>query len=574
MKFLITIDGLSGSGKSTVGKEIANLLNFEHISLGNLYRFVTYLYVENCNILDNETTLQKLLRDFLKSKDTFCTEKLRSPLIENNLTVITQNCKVRDLIFELIKELVKSNNLIIDGRVAGTLMFPQADLKFFFFKNSFQKDLENKLNIKSKNVHLSNEDRLILTDRDANDIERNYAPLRIASDAMIICSFDYEIDLLVIKVYELVLKNILETNYFGKSFLNFSFKAIITKEYIDEPHILLVSNPTYSNIKSLSASDCVVFYDDIKNYSHEVLLFKDYFVPFICIPNFNIDDFIGKQVIYYSLNGLGFITTLSNFSFSIKPFSIECAFSSNLKGMAFCVTKGAEIVATRGEFMYFEASNKNPLLAIDNEKSRREIINKITNIIQFGQNNFTHLIYRFSDFQDEFLLFFKPKPKFTPNNSSIGNRGTSRLLNSNHNLFLLEIEILSSLYNIKNNISVLLPYVRNISEAKRALEIIRVTFNGQVGCMIEVPSIVFRSIELDNIFDFFIIGVSDLLQLTQGSDRNEFEFHYDTYHFIADYIDNYFLSVISYTKTVYVTSEKLYHLLNKKYPNLRLLNKI
>lgn len=574
MKFLITIDGLSGSGKSTVGEEIAKFLNFEHISLGNLYRFVTYLYVENCNILDNVSTLQKLLRDFLKSKDTFYTEKLRSPLIENNLTVITQNCKVRDLIFELVKELAKYDNLIIDGRVAGTLMFPQADLKFFFFKNSFQKGLENKLNIKSKNIHLSNEDRLILTERDANDIQRNYAPLRIASEAITIYSFDYEIELLINRVYELIVKNVFKTIYFGKSFLNFSFKAIITKQYIDEPHILLVSNPTYSNIKSLSVSNCVVFYDDIKNYSHEVLLFKDYFIPFICIPNFNIEDFIGKQVYYYSLNGLGFITTLSDFSMDCKPFSIDCAFSSNLKGMTFCVTKGAEIVATRGEFMYFEASNKNPLLAIDNEKSRKEIINKITNTIQFGQNNFTHLIYRFTDFQDEFLLFFDPKPKFTPNNSSIGNRGTFRLLNSNLNLFLLEIEILSSLYNIKNNISVLLPYVRNINEAKRALEIIRVSFNGQVGCMIEVPAIVFRSIELDNIFDFFIIGVSDLLQLTQGSDRNEFEFHYDTYHFIADYIDNYFLSVISSTKTVYVTSEKLYHLLNKKYTNLQLLNKI
>lgn len=365
--------------------------------------------------------------------------------------------------------------------------------------------------------------------------------------------------------------------YKGQAHIDTYTVGKLTDKQCIEPHILIVDKPTYENIRTITKSKAVVFTEKLSPYSHETLLFQDYFIPSISNVNSEILNSIGSYITLYCKDGIGTIHVkeLSNLP-PIESNKMTCAFTSTISGMKFCFDLGASIVATRGEFMYFQSTNLIPTEAIINPKESGRLEEKIIDIIKYGADNFSCFIYRFSDFSDDFLAIFKSEKqnKFSSGNVSLGNRGTYRLINSHLQLFLFEINLVSKISKSYNNISVVLPFVRTLEEAQKANDLIRGRFFGKVGCMIEVPSIIFKSKEINSLFDFFIIGCSDLLQLTQGSDRNEFDYDLDTFLFIADYLQIYFLSNIDKTKPVFVTSEKIYQLIKDKHNNVQLLNKI
>lgn len=365
--------------------------------------------------------------------------------------------------------------------------------------------------------------------------------------------------------------------YKGKAHIDTYIFGKLTDTNCIEPHILIVDKPTYENIKMITKSNAVIFTEKLAPYSHETLLFQDYFIPSISNVNSEILNSIGSFITLYCKDGIGniYLKELNDLP-PIKSKKMNCAFTSTISGMKFCFDLGASIVATRGEFMYFQSTNLIPTEAITNPKESKRLEEKFNGIIKYGANNFTSFIYRFSDLTDDFLEIFKSKKqnKFSSGNYNLGNRGTYRLINSHLQLFLFEINLVSKISNSYNNISVVLPFIRTLKEAQKANDLVRRKFFGKVGCMIEVPSIIFKSKEINSLFDFFIIGCSDLLQLTQGCDRNEFDYDTDTFSFIADYLQIYFLNNINVSKPVFVTSKKIYLLLKDKHTNIQLLNKI
>lgn len=282
-----------------------------------------------------------------------------------------------------------------------------------------------------------------------------------------------------------------------------------------------------------------IFINNINFQSHESLLFKENYSPFIYGVSEYIYSFIDKRVEIITKNGQGVISLTNdsidkaamNYDFLSK--NVLC---SDINGMKFLKKNNIEKVILRGEFLN-DADNKKELL----EKT-----------LDYASNNFDEVIFRLTDYNGD---------------SIIGERGSLALLNSKKYIMEEELDCI----NKYPNLSVLCPFVRNGDEAIKIYHYIRNDFSGKIGCMIEVPLIIYEGKKIAQNYDFFVLGIADLTQLLQGTDRNIYLIQYSTILFIAELLEVYFIPYISENKKVYVTYEPLFNLLRSKNENLNFL---
>lgn len=137
---IITIDGPSGAGKSTVAKLIADKLGFKYLDTGAMYRAVTLYMIENQVDIKNEeeviNALNKLnigfdsnYRIYLDSQDI--TEDIRKEKVVKFVSEVSAISSVRRKMVDLQRDIAKEGNYILDGRDAGSVVFPNADYKFY-----------------------------------------------------------------------------------------------------------------------------------------------------------------------------------------------------------------------------------------------------------------------------------------------------------------------------------------------------------------------------------------------------------------------------------------------------------
>lgn len=136
--FVITIDGLAASGKSSISKNLAKILNFQHIDAGMLFRAIAF-YLINEKFDDEEISLvlekniPKLTFEdgkvYLFDKDV--TNFVKSVKVTTLASKLGANEVAKKYIYEIERGLVKNKNSIISGRDTGKIVFPNADLKFF-----------------------------------------------------------------------------------------------------------------------------------------------------------------------------------------------------------------------------------------------------------------------------------------------------------------------------------------------------------------------------------------------------------------------------------------------------------
>ena len=197
---IITIDGPTASGKSTVAKELAKQLGYTYINSGLLFRAVAY--VANAIHLDPTDSefsekLSNLFTDDLRYsytpqdgtrvwyKDQEITFLLKTPLIDRLASQIALQAPVRDIILRFQQDLAQTQSVITDGRDCGTVVFPNANYKFYITADEvvraqrWQHDQEQK----GKPYSLEQSKQLI-AERDTRDSERTIAPLTIPEDAM------------------------------------------------------------------------------------------------------------------------------------------------------------------------------------------------------------------------------------------------------------------------------------------------------------------------------------------------------------------------------------------------------
>ncbi|ACR78937.1 (d)CMP kinase [Kosmotoga olearia] len=209
----IAIDGPAGSGKSTVAKMLAERLGFTYVDTGAMYRAVAWKLKQHDIDPDNTDALRELLENtqFSISDSVLCMDgrkigdEIRTPEISRLSSDVAKIAEVRHFLTAEQRRIAEKGNVIMEGRDIGTVVIPDADLKFFITASPEERARRRYEQLKRLGIE-ANYDRILneLIQRDRNDSSREIAPLKPAKDAIIIdttnMTIDEVLDLLVRKV--------------------------------------------------------------------------------------------------------------------------------------------------------------------------------------------------------------------------------------------------------------------------------------------------------------------------------------------------------------------------------------
>jgi len=203
-KIIITIDGTSSTGKSTIAKRIAKKLDYIYIDSGAMYRALTYYAITNnlmSKIFFKKTSLindlSKIKIDFRKSYSNNNLEvnlngisvenKIRSLEVSDLVSQLAAIDEVRTFMVKIQHSLGKNKGVVMDGRDIGTVVFPEAELKFYLEASTELRSERRFEELKETDKNISfNEVYNNINLRDTQDINRSNSPLRKASDAILI----------------------------------------------------------------------------------------------------------------------------------------------------------------------------------------------------------------------------------------------------------------------------------------------------------------------------------------------------------------------------------------------------
>ena len=201
---IITIDGPAGSGKSTIAKMLAKELGFTYIDTGAMYRAVALMVKREGIDPDNPDAVVELMKKiqidlkpaengvqvFLNGEDV--SKEIRTEEIGKIASKIARHSEVRKILVQMQRELgLRAKNVVIEGRDTGTVIFPDADIKFFFTASPEVRAERRYKELKEKGLNISYEEILKeIKERDHLDETRKDSPLRPAEDAIIIDTTD------------------------------------------------------------------------------------------------------------------------------------------------------------------------------------------------------------------------------------------------------------------------------------------------------------------------------------------------------------------------------------------------
>ncbi len=229
-KLIITIDGPAGAGKTTVSKKLAEVLDYQYIDTGALYRAVALAAQKKgsaslASLASNDDqALAKLCRNLqlefkssLKGLVLFCdgidiTDKIRTPEISMLASTISARPAVRKALFGLQRKMGKKKQAVFEGRDMGTVIFPDADLKFFLEASSGVRALRRFKELGDTCSQTLKEVEEDILQRDNQDSTRGAAPLKPAKDAIKIDSTDLSADQVVEKMLFFIKKAIINEN--------------------------------------------------------------------------------------------------------------------------------------------------------------------------------------------------------------------------------------------------------------------------------------------------------------------------------------------------------------------------
>ena len=193
---IIAIDGPSGSGKTTTAKLLAESLKIMHLDTGAMYRAVTWGLLNEKINLEQSKRLNSFLNEmdilFNESNDIFLNKrnissKIRTKDITSKVSLVSSISEVRSALVKIQRDMSKNLDFVIEGRDIGTVVFPNADFKFYLTADINIRARRRKSDLKNIGEDFTvDEIKKQIEIRDLKDSTRENSPLKKAIDAIVI----------------------------------------------------------------------------------------------------------------------------------------------------------------------------------------------------------------------------------------------------------------------------------------------------------------------------------------------------------------------------------------------------
>ncbi len=216
--FLAAIDGPAGSGKSTVAKLVAKSLNVPYLDTGAMYRAATLSCIRaNVDFSNPDAIIETVKKSnidikyenqklsiFLQGENA--EKEIRLPVVNENISRVSEIPQVREILVSKQREIAKTG-AVVEGRDIGTVVFPEADFKFYL-DAAFDIRVTRRYNeMLSKNIAIKKEDVAEdLKKRDESDKGRKHGPLIKANDAVFLDTSLLSIENVVEKIVSYIKK--------------------------------------------------------------------------------------------------------------------------------------------------------------------------------------------------------------------------------------------------------------------------------------------------------------------------------------------------------------------------------
>ena len=189
---IVAIDGPAGCGKSTIAKMVAKRLGYYFLNTGSFYRAVTYAHLKKgLDPKDKESVLQtaketniSVLNSDICIDGIDVEDKLHGPDVDLNASYVSSDPRVREIITARVREIAANMNIVTEGRDTTTVIFPNAEYKFYFDASAeIRADRRIKQHPEGQTYDEVLRDIIL---RDENDKNKEVGALKISKDAIYI----------------------------------------------------------------------------------------------------------------------------------------------------------------------------------------------------------------------------------------------------------------------------------------------------------------------------------------------------------------------------------------------------
>ena len=215
--YKIALDGPSGSGKSVMARAVSKELNILYVDTGALYRAIgLYMYRNGVDIVKADEVVARLPEinlELTQGEDgqivmlngENVNGDIRLPEISMYASKVSAIPKVREFLLDIQRDTAKKNNVIMDGRDIGTVIFPDAEVKIFLFARNEVRAMRRYKELAQKGIETTYEE--VLSDmlkRDGNDRTRDVAPAVPADDAIMLDSSELNIEETIAEIKNII----------------------------------------------------------------------------------------------------------------------------------------------------------------------------------------------------------------------------------------------------------------------------------------------------------------------------------------------------------------------------------